>query len=310
MVVVVVEVTRKAYLAALVPVIVDAILMEHQVVADIVAFVSHGDFPRSRLGEKQRGKVLASWVTRKLRTIAQFSIRDLEGDSPFADMPQHRMSRVSKPGSTVGTSIRQSTLNPDIDAGVPRSPAGVTLVETSHPAGSYHSDRAGSMPHELGSATDNSVAATPVPKPNPAVPHIKEPQSATIVTEFDDRHYDTLDSTASTSNADRDFRFSFDMADTPGQSQSYGYPGGEQPSMGEPLPSHQGWNHNSGQTIGTAHAEPARPGTQDSGRIDDWPQEALMYQSALGAEDGHDLHRTGSNNDAPPTRQLRGLNLD
>ena len=64
LIVVVVEVTRKAFLASLVPVIVDAILNEHQVIADIVAFVSHGDFPRSRLGEKQRGKVLASWVTR------------------------------------------------------------------------------------------------------------------------------------------------------------------------------------------------------------------------------------------------------
>ncbi|OQE20182.1 hypothetical protein PENFLA_c017G02621 [Penicillium flavigenum] len=305
LVVVVVEVTRKAYLAALVPVIVDAILMEHQVVADIVAFVSHGDFPRSRLGEKQRGKVLASWVTRKLRTIAQFSIRDLEGDSPFADMPQHRMSRASKPGSTMGTSVRQSAMNPD-DAAVPRSPAGVTLEETSHPAPSYHTDRAGSMPHELGSATDNSVAATPVPKPSPAVPHIKEPQSATIVTEFDDHHYDTLDSAAGTSNPDRDFRFSFDMAD-PVQSQSYGYPGGEQPSTGESLPIHQGGSNGS-HAIGTAHAEPARPSTQGSG-MDDWPQEALMYQSALGAE-GHDVHRTGSNNTAPPNRQVRGLNLD
>ncbi|KAJ6148739.1 hypothetical protein N7497_010721 [Penicillium chrysogenum] len=304
LVVVVVEVTRKAYLAALVPVIVDAILMEHQVVADIVAFVSHGDFPRSRLGEKQRGKVLASWVTRKLRTIAQFSIRDLEGDSPFADMPQHRMSRASKPGSTMGTSVRQSAMNPD-DSGVPRSPAGVTLEDTSHPAPSYHTDRAGSMPHELGSATDSSVAVTPVPKPSPAVPHIKEPQSATIVTEFDDHHYDTLDSAAGTSNADRDFRFSFDMAD-PVQSQSYPYPGGEQPSTGESLPSHQGGSNGS-HAIGTAHAEPARPSTQGSG-MDDWPQEALMYQSALGAEG--DVHRTGSNNAAPPTRQLRGLNLD
>lgn len=47
---------------------------------DIVAFVSKGDFPRSRLGEKQRGKILASWVTRKMRTIAQFAIRDQVGE--------------------------------------------------------------------------------------------------------------------------------------------------------------------------------------------------------------------------------------
>lgn len=48
---------------------------------DIVAFVTKGDFPRSRLGEKQRGKILAGWVTRKMRTLAQFAIRDLDAES-------------------------------------------------------------------------------------------------------------------------------------------------------------------------------------------------------------------------------------
>lgn len=57
------------------PVIVNAILNEHQIIVDIVAFVGKGDFPRSRLGEKQRGKILAGWVSRKMRTIAQFSIK-------------------------------------------------------------------------------------------------------------------------------------------------------------------------------------------------------------------------------------------
>jgi hypothetical protein len=78
LVVVLVEVSRKPYLASIVPVIVNAILSEHQIIVDIVAFVSKGDFPRSRLGEKQRGKILAGWVTRKLRTLAQFAIRDLD----------------------------------------------------------------------------------------------------------------------------------------------------------------------------------------------------------------------------------------
>lgn len=78
---VLVEVNRKPYLASLVPVIVNAILNEHQIIVDIVAFVSKGDFPRSRLGEKQRGKILAGWVTRKLRTVAQFSIRDMDASA-------------------------------------------------------------------------------------------------------------------------------------------------------------------------------------------------------------------------------------
>lgn len=75
---VLVEVSRKSFLGSIVPVIVNAILNEHQIIVDIVAFVSRGDFPRSRLGEKQRGKILAGWVTRKMRTIAQFSIRDTD----------------------------------------------------------------------------------------------------------------------------------------------------------------------------------------------------------------------------------------
>ncbi|KAI4205990.1 MAG: hypothetical protein LQ346_001369 [Caloplaca aetnensis] len=99
LVVVLVEVGRKAYLASVVPVIVNAVLNEHQVVVDIVAFVSRGDFPRSRLGEKQRGKILASWVTRKMRTIAQFGIRDADGaDSQITEVAEPR----SGVGSVVG----------------------------------------------------------------------------------------------------------------------------------------------------------------------------------------------------------------
>ncbi|EHY54763.1 hypothetical protein HRR83_004108 [Exophiala dermatitidis] len=103
MVVVLVEVFRKAYLASIVPVIVNAVLHEHQIVVDIVAFVGDGDFPRSRLGEKQRGKILASWVTRKLRTIAQFGIRDTDGSEA-----QHSgIPAVRKGTSVMGKSLSQ-----------------------------------------------------------------------------------------------------------------------------------------------------------------------------------------------------------
>lgn len=91
LVVVLVEVYRKAYLASLVPVIVNTVLNEHQIIVDIVAFVGEGDFPRSRLMEKQRGKILASWVTRKLRTIAQFGIKDPDAaDNPINETPEPR----------------------------------------------------------------------------------------------------------------------------------------------------------------------------------------------------------------------------
>ncbi len=73
-------------------------LNEHQVVVDIVAFVTKGDFPRSRLGEKQRGKILASWVTRKMRTIAQFGIRD-------ADSADSQITEVGEPRSTLGSVV-------------------------------------------------------------------------------------------------------------------------------------------------------------------------------------------------------------
>jgi hypothetical protein len=65
----VIEVLTEEYLAALVPLIINAVLNEHQVVIDVIAFVARGDFPRSRLGEKQRGKILSHWVTRKLYAI-------------------------------------------------------------------------------------------------------------------------------------------------------------------------------------------------------------------------------------------------
>lgn len=77
------------------PIIVNTVLNEHQLVLDIVAFVALGDFPRSRLGEKQRGKILASWVSRKMRTIAQFSIRDpdAEGSVGTAVPDEHGLVR-------------------------------------------------------------------------------------------------------------------------------------------------------------------------------------------------------------------------
>lgn len=286
---VVVEVTRKSFLASLVPVIVDTILGEHQVVADIVAFVSHGDFPRSRLGEKQRGKVLASWVTRKLRTVAQFSIRDLDEDHPF--LMQHRASRSSKPGSTMGHSIRQSSIIPDADMPVvPRSPATAVPEERSATLQESYRDMAPVPLPELDTRTENFVSSTPVPAPTSAVPHVQEPQSATLVTEDDDHHIDDHHfddhrfDMAEPANEhgpgpSRDFRFSFDMINSPVEQLPHD---SIQPVAGQPQP---GYHGDGGGYAVPSHQQ--RPGTQESGLIDDWPQEALMYQSALGGEDGH-----------------------
>ena len=108
-----VEVGRKAYLASIVPVIVNAILNEHQIVVDIVAFVNKGDFPRSRLGEKQRGKILASWVTRKMRTMAQFGIRD--ADSGLTELAESIEPRTNmRNSSAMGSSLRNVEPAPHI----------------------------------------------------------------------------------------------------------------------------------------------------------------------------------------------------
>lgn len=118
LIVVLVEVGRKSYLASVVPVIVNAILNEHQIIVDIVAFVNKGDFPRSRLGEKQRGKILATWVTRKMRTMAQFGIRDPEGG--LSDVTETMEPRSSIPslrngnGSVIASSLRNVEPAPQI----------------------------------------------------------------------------------------------------------------------------------------------------------------------------------------------------
>lgn len=65
-IVAVIEVLTDEHLPSIVPLAVNAVLTEHQVVIDVITFVARGDFPRSRLGEKQRGKILSHWVTRKL----------------------------------------------------------------------------------------------------------------------------------------------------------------------------------------------------------------------------------------------------
>lgn len=83
---------------------------------DIVAFVNRGDFPRSRLGEKQRGKILASWVSRKMRTMAQFGIREPEtalSDVTETMEPRSRVSSVRN-GGAFASSLRNVESAPQI----------------------------------------------------------------------------------------------------------------------------------------------------------------------------------------------------
>lgn len=296
LIVVVVEVTRKAYLASLVPVIVNAILNEHQVVADIVAFVSHGDFPKSRLGEKQRGKILASWVTRKLRTIAQFSIRDSDQQNgQFAEV-QHRASKVSKPGSLIeNSSVRRSTLAPDSD---------FTAVSRS--------------PIDDGSKVQyQSFAAAGSGEMNPTLPTLTVPES----------QHDDLDSGVgplpSTTLPAEPLQFGFDEQRHGHDSSPIGhartashpiYELDDKPLHEQQVPPSE-LSSEAEQARYTAHgyqyppSSSSRPGTHDGQPPEEWVQEALMYQSALGAGEGGDESNTaghGGNEEAGHRLPSRG----
>ena len=312
LIVVVVEVTRKAYLASLVPVIVDAVLNEHQVIADIVAFVSQGDFPRSRLGEKQRGKVLASWVTRKLRTIAQFSIRDVEGpEDPLTEAPQHRMSRSSKPPSIMG-SLRRSVMVPEHEAvGAIRSPAPVPEeypVYTGYEEEQQYQPQPQMEPSIASSVPTVSEAPALVPQiAEPTAPPPKPPKIAT-----DETHPPENAGTPTTiEQPDLGFNFG-DFANTTGGTHGHGPdPEHYNQPQGQPqsLPirtaslsnlSNQQRRFSSIPGGAEQHFNNSRPGSRDvrsqpetvEEDFEDWPQEALMYQSAMGHDDGQgDFYR-------------------
>jgi hypothetical protein len=172
--VVLAEVDRKHFLASIVPVIVNSVLNNHNFIVDIVAFVSKGDFPRSRLGEKQRGKILASWVTRKMRTIAQFAIRDPNAEE---DGPRHRGSGSLGPrGSTGsatmfspvgGSSTRSRELHRD---SLPAELQSMSLREPSGPAAlpqnEFHAELPATYPEdqmipELPADESNDQQSTP-----------------------------------------------------------------------------------------------------------------------------------------------------
>lgn len=300
----VVEVTRKAYLASLVPVIVDAILNEHQVIADIVAFVPRGDFPRSRLGEKQRGKILASWVTRKLRTIAQFSIRDADGTANhFPDLPQHRTSRASKPGSTMGNSTRRNTLVYDNE---PRSPAVLENVDEA-PANPYHGDvKEQRTPSEF-----NQVATAPyVDAPAPRIAEIPRRQDSLHNSQLSNRIMDHPPSLP-----DLNFHYGEASNTATGPAQPMGTPlymaeTAPQMSQGrDSVPSSASWR---GEQSSLTHTTTTRSSGQGDA-MGEWPQEALLYHSQSNLEVDNnsfynpaDVHRTPSSSSEVARRRYDG----
>lgn len=72
--VVVVEPKRSSNLASLVPVIVNTLLTKHQLPVDTVGFVKKGEFPLSRLGEKQRARIVDAYVNGSLSLVAHYGV--------------------------------------------------------------------------------------------------------------------------------------------------------------------------------------------------------------------------------------------
>lgn len=296
---VLVEVMRRNYLASIVPVIVNAVLNEHQLVFDIVAFVAKGDFPRSRLGEKQRGKILASWVTRKMETIAQFSIRD-------GDAADSQITEVAEPRSAVGSVRVGSSLK---------------NMETVPPAPRQQEQDYGS--------TAAGVSEMPVPYESsivesPPLP-LAEDRNNTP-TEVRNDHYFTDGELAGSNaephhdNEEYSQRYDFDDLTTPQSSQgtsSFDYPNSQSSAPPDPrydskpslsvssatddslmqdddrwaLPSQQPPRQQA-QQLSYGPSGGGAPRGENSNNVEstDWPQEALMHMNLGGGGRAHDRY--------------------
>lgn len=78
-VIAIIDTLRAKYLSSLVPVIFNTVLNDHNLILDIVAFTKPAEFPYSRLGIKQRGKIVERFTTKKLGIQAQYGLNYGEG---------------------------------------------------------------------------------------------------------------------------------------------------------------------------------------------------------------------------------------
>jgi hypothetical protein len=258
-----------------VPVIVNAILNEHQIVVDIVAFVNKGDFPRSRLGEKQRGKILASWVTRKMRTMAQFGIRDAdaalaegnEGAEPRIDASSVRNSSIIASSLRNVETAPQLTEANEADARqsyvAPSPPPGVVEM----PVSEYRE-----IPIASAAPSDNTpTEARPGSSINNTsnVQELEAPSSSTA--EYGEPGFGGPERHASP------------MPPQPGPKPP-AYPPPPLPGLGErkrdtwTLPSQRPVSHAGSTSSGALKV--ANPTTEE-----DWGQEAMMHMNLAGRRD-------------------------
>ncbi|KAI9675673.1 MAG: hypothetical protein M1817_001040 [Caeruleum heppii] len=303
LVVVLVEVMRKAYLASIVPVIVNAILNEHQLVVDIIAFVGAGDFPRSRLGEKQRGKILASWVTRKMRTIAQFGIRDADSaDLQITEVAEPR-SRVNSTynGSLVASSLRNVESSPAI-AENDRPPTPPEKSYAPLPTGisempsHYEDSIASSTPHPEGpnedytNRSDTPTNAAAYPQPG----HFELPDHT-----FDDSpppiNRSSKPSEVSLQSYDGgvdDGRYGPQPHRQLAQPAPRSHPAQSPRLAGSPLPSVTGRESLIDDGLYGGYSGVPSIHTTAAEEEEEWPQEAIMHMNlAGGGDDGRTYHQ-------------------
>ncbi|KAI5961276.1 hypothetical protein KGF57_001789 [Candida theae] len=72
--VVVCESKRTRYFASLVPLIINTVFSKHHLIIDIVAFIKKGEFPISRLGTKQRARIVDAWVQGVIPISASYGV--------------------------------------------------------------------------------------------------------------------------------------------------------------------------------------------------------------------------------------------
>ncbi|CAK9439986.1 uncharacterized protein LODBEIA_P40860 [Lodderomyces beijingensis] len=72
--VVVCESKRTRYFASIVPLIINTVLSKHHLVIDVVAFIKKGEFPISRLGTKQRARIVDAWVQGVIPISASYGV--------------------------------------------------------------------------------------------------------------------------------------------------------------------------------------------------------------------------------------------
>lgn len=301
----------RAFLASLVPVIVNAVLNEHQLVLDIVAFVALGDFPRSRLGEKQRGKIMGGWVSRKMRTIAQFSIRDPDAESSVGtavpdnvSMGRRGSGQSGRAGNgsmmrgmgTAGSSLRQVESITHLPNSVAEEPSHYPSQEARQEhlhtlslqtpstyqanvqnqllAGGYRGSHSHFDDRDRDGRSDNT--------PTNETPR---PLHLNTTLEYSPVDAPTFDSPEMMRHATPSGEHSQPHYQHQQQAyhQSYGEQGGSEYASYEPsspidvdLGTASGWHGNTG---GGGGGGGLRVANRSSGVSDDWPQEALRHMS-------------------------------